>query len=149
MAIHVDLKAMVPPQNPGGAGDIDGGVEDHLAACDVLNKAGGVVGELERLEASREAEELTGAGRLGAGLDLSRAEEGTLVEDGHGGGGVVNGGDVGVGDVDGEKWNVGSLGFADNTAIAATADAAPIIAELQLHFNFLPIATRQSTRYNH
>jgi len=54
------------------------------------------------VEAGGEAEELAGAGWLGAGLDLSGAEEGTLVEDGHGGGGVVDGSNVGVGHVDGE-----------------------------------------------
>lgn len=54
------------------------------------------------MEAGGEAEELAGAGWLGAGLDLSRTEEGTLVEDGHGGGGVVDGSNVGVGHVDGE-----------------------------------------------
>lgn len=37
------------------------------------------------------------------------------------------------------KWKVGSLGFADTIAVAATADAAPMIAELQLHFIFLPM----------
>lgn len=41
------------------------------------------------------------------------------------------------------RWNVGSLGFADIRAVVATADAAPIIAELQLHFTFLPIPTQQ------
>jgi len=40
------------------------------------------------------------------------------------------------------RWNVGSFGLAEIMAVAATADAAPIIAELQLHFIFLPIAIR-------
>lgn len=40
------------------------------------------------------------------------------------------------------RWNVGSFGLAEIRAVAATADAAPIIAELQLHFTFLPIAIR-------
>lgn len=39
------------------------------------------------------------------------------------------------------RWNVGSLGFAEIRAEAATADAAPISAELQLHFTFLSITS--------
>ena len=34
---------------------------------------------------------------------------------------------------------VGSFGFAEISADAAAPDAAPIRAELQLHFTFLPI----------
>lgn len=103
VAVHVDLEVMVPPHDPGGAGDINRGVEEHLAARDVVEEARGVVSELERVEACGEAEELAGAGRLGAGLNLSRAEKRTLVEDGHGSGGVVDGGDIRVGDVDREE----------------------------------------------
>ena len=36
-------------------------------------------------------------------------------------------------------WKVGSFGFAEISADAAAADAAPIMAELQFHFTFLPI----------
>lgn len=38
------------------------------------------------------------------------------------------------------RWKVGSLGFADRRAVAATAEAAPIKAELQLHFTSLGLA---------
>lgn len=103
MAIHVYLELMVPPNDLSGAGNIDGSIKDHFAARDVMEEARGVVGELERVEASGEAEELAGARGLGAGLDLSGAEEGALVEDGHGRGGVVDWCDVWVGDVDCEK----------------------------------------------
>lgn len=61
-----------------------------------------MVSELDSVESSREAEQLAGACGLGAGLDLCGAEQGTVVEDGHGGGGVVDGDDVWVSDVDGE-----------------------------------------------
>lgn len=37
------------------------------------------------------------------------------------------------------KWKVGSLGFAEMIAVAATADAAPTRAELQLQLRFFPI----------
>ncbi|WVZ01901.1 hypothetical protein V8G54_022707 [Vigna mungo] len=152
VAVDVDLEVVVPPHDPGYASDVDTSIENHLATRDVLEETLGVVRELEPMETGGKAEELAGAGWLGASLDLSRAEEGTLVEDGHGGGGVVDGSNVGVGDVDGEKnlcvqerfmdmrWKVGSFGLAEIRAVAATADAAPIIAELQLHFTFLPIA---------
>ena len=102
VTVHVHHELMIPPQDLGGAGDVDGGVEHHLPLGDVGDEAGGVVGELEAVEAGGEAEELAGLGGLGAGQDVSGAEEGAFVEDGHGGGGVVDGSDVGVGDVDGE-----------------------------------------------
>jgi len=103
VAVDVDLEVMVPPHDLGDAGDVDGSVEHHLAARDVLEEALGVVRELERVETGGKAEELAGAWRLRAGLNLSRAEERTLVEDGHGGGGVMDGSNVGVSDVDGEE----------------------------------------------
>lgn len=34
------------------------------------------------------------------------------------------------------RWNVGSFGFAERIDVAATADAAPIIADVQLHCDF-------------
>lgn len=103
VAVDVDLEVVVPPHDPGYASDVDTSIEDHLATRDVLEETLGVVRELEPMETGGKPEELAGAGWLGASLDLSRAEEGTLVEDGHGGGGVVDRSNVGVGDVDGEK----------------------------------------------
>lgn len=102
-AIHVDLESMIPPQNLGGAANINSSVEQHLALSDIRNKVGCVLCELESVESSGESEELAGPGWLRTGLNRSRAEEGALVEDGHVGGGVVDWGDVGVGDVDGEE----------------------------------------------
>lgn len=102
VTVHVDHKLVLPPQNFGRTSNIHSGVEHHLALAHVGDKAGGVVGQLEPVEPSREAEQLAGLGGLRAGVDVSRAEERAFVEDGHSGGGVVNGGDVGVGDVDGE-----------------------------------------------
>jgi hypothetical protein len=32
------------------------------------------------------------------------------------------------------RWNVGSFGFAERIDVAAIADAAPIIADVQFHF---------------
>lgn len=43
VAVDVDLEVVVPPQDSGGASDVDGGVEDHLAASDVLDEARGMV----------------------------------------------------------------------------------------------------------
>lgn len=60
MAIHADHKVMVPPKNPGGASDINSGVECHLALGDIGNKARGVLSELESLEARGESKKLTG-----------------------------------------------------------------------------------------
>lgn len=37
------------------------------------------------------------------------------------------------------RWKVGSFGLALRREVAAAADAAPIKAELQLHFTFWPI----------
>ena len=37
------------------------------------------------------------------------------------------------------RWKAGSLGFAFMRAAAAVADAAPIRAEVQLHFTVLPM----------
>lgn len=103
MTIDVHLKGMIPPHNLSGAGNINGSIKHHLAAGDIVDEARGVVCKLERVEASGEAEELAGARGLGAGLDLSGAEEGAVVEDGHGSGGVVDGNDVRVSDVDSEE----------------------------------------------
>ena len=43
------------------------------------------------------------------------------------------------------RWKVGSLGFALKRAVAAVAVAAPIKAEVQLHFTFLPIVFGETT----
>lgn len=43
VAVDVDLEVVVPPHDPGGASDVNGGVEDHLAASDVVEEARGVV----------------------------------------------------------------------------------------------------------
>lgn len=102
MTVHVHPEALVPPENLSRAFDIHGGVEHHFAAPHVLHELLGVLGELVPLEASREAEQLAGARRLGAGLDVGGAEERSGVEDGHLRGGVLDRGDVRVGDVDGE-----------------------------------------------
>lgn len=42
------------------------------------------------------------------------------------------------------RWKVGSFGFAERRAVAATADAAPMKAEVQFHvFTFLfPIVSQ-------
>ncbi|KAM1100282.1 hypothetical protein FF1_006721 [Malus domestica] len=112
VTIHVDLKLVVPPQNPCRTDNIHSGVQHHLPPRRVGNKASGVVGHLEAVEASWKEDLLGGLGGLRACLDLGGTEEGALVEDGHGGGGVVDGGDVGVGDLDGEdelgveEWEV-------------------------------------------
>lgn len=37
------------------------------------------------------------------------------------------------------RWKVGSFGLALRREVAAAADAAPIKAELQLHFTFCPM----------
>lgn len=37
------------------------------------------------------------------------------------------------------SWKVGSLGLAPTRAMAAVAEAAPIRAEVQFHFTFLPM----------
>lgn len=37
------------------------------------------------------------------------------------------------------RWKVGSLGFALRRAATAVAEAAPMNAEVQLHFTFLPM----------
>lgn len=102
MTIHVHLKLVIPQQNPRCAGDIHSGVEHHLPLRHVGNKASSVLGQLQPVEPSRQPEQLARFGGLRAGLDLGRAEKRAVVEDGHGGGGVVDGGDVGVGDMYGE-----------------------------------------------
>ena len=93
---------MVPPQHLRGTTDIHSRVQHHLAPRHVSQELDGVVSELHAVEPSREAEQLARLRTLGAGLDLGGAQQGAVVEDGHGGGGVVDGHDVGVGDVDGE-----------------------------------------------
>ncbi|KAI9072708.1 hypothetical protein K1719_045355 [Acacia pycnantha] len=109
MAIHVHLELVFPPENLGRTTDIHSGVEHHLTLGDISHKARGVVGQFQAVKSSREVEQLAGAGRLRAGLHLGRAQKRTLVVDGHGGRGVVDRGDVGVGDVYGE----GEAGIED------------------------------------
>ncbi|GMN60181.1 hypothetical protein TIFTF001_029270 [Ficus carica] len=112
MAVHVDPELVVPPQDPRRAADIHGGVEQHLSLGHVGEEPSPVVSQPETVEPGRQPQELARPRRLGAGLDVGRAEELALVEDGHGGGGVMDGGDVGIGDVDGqdelgvEDWEV-------------------------------------------
>lgn len=102
MTIHVHLEFMVPPQHLGGPPNIHRRVQHHLPPRHVGEELLSVVGQLEAAEPSWEAEHLAGPRRLRAGLDRSRSEERAGVEDRHLGVGVVDGGDVGVSDVDGE-----------------------------------------------
>lgn len=102
MTVHVDLKPVIPPQYLRRTLDIHFGFKQHLSLRDVGKELSSVVGQLEPVEPSRDVEQLAGAGRLGSGLDGSGAEERALVEDGHGGGGVLDGSDVGIDDVYGQ-----------------------------------------------
>lgn len=61
-----------------------------------------MVSQLEPVEPSGKSQDLAGLGRLGAGVYLGGAEVRAVVEDRHGGGGVVDRRHVGVGDVYGE-----------------------------------------------
>lgn len=101
-AVDVDTEAVRPPEDLGGAGDVNGGVEGHLTAGGVGEESRDVVGELEAVKAGREVEELAGHGGLGAGVEEGGAEVGAGVKYGDDGGSVVDGDEVGVGDVDGE-----------------------------------------------
>ncbi|KAA8544259.1 hypothetical protein F0562_022271 [Nyssa sinensis] len=91
---------MVPPQHFGSTLNIHRSVHNHLSPPYIGEELAGVVGQLEHAETSREAEELAGAAGLGASADAGGAEEGAGVEDGHFGGGVVDGDDVRVGEMD-------------------------------------------------
>lgn len=65
--------------------------------------------QLQPVESSRKPQHLAGLGGLGAGVYLGGAEVRAVVEDRHGRRGVVDGRDVGVGDVYGED----DLGIED------------------------------------
>ncbi|KAA8549883.1 hypothetical protein F0562_001567 [Nyssa sinensis] len=103
MTIHVDLKLVFPQKHLGRALNIHRSLQSHLSPPHVGEELREVMGQLEPAEPSREVEDLAGAWRLGAGADLSRTEEAAGVEDGHLGGGVVDGDGVGVGDVYGQE----------------------------------------------
>lgn len=104
VAVHVYLEPLSPPtpQHLGLPLDIHGGLQLHLSARHVSRELGGAPRELLPLEASRQAQDPAGVGALRAGVHPRRAEQRALVEDGHGGGAVLDGDDVGVADVHGE-----------------------------------------------
>lgn len=60
------------------------------------------MGQLESIKPGRKPEQLAGLGRLRTRLNVGGAQEGAIIVDRHGGGGVVDGRDVGIGDVYGE-----------------------------------------------
>ena len=102
VAVDADGEAAGPEGHGGLAGDLDGGVELHVAARGVGEDGAGVVRQLDGGEAGWEVEQAAGGGRLRAGVEVGGAEVGAAVEDGDGGGAVADGDDVGVGGVDGE-----------------------------------------------
>eukprot|EP00262_Sarcandra_glabra_P003200 TRINITY_DN1376_c0_g1_i7.p2 TRINITY_DN1376_c0_g1~~TRINITY_DN1376_c0_g1_i7.p2 ORF type:complete len:147 (-),score=14.12 TRINITY_DN1376_c0_g1_i7:213-653(-) len=101
-AVHVDLELVDPPKHLRRTCNVHGGVEDHLPSSHVGEEPSAVVSQLDSGEPSRELKDLARFRRLRAGEDLGGAEERAVVEDRHGGGGVFDGCDVGVSDVDGQ-----------------------------------------------
>lgn len=99
VAVDADGEGPGPEEQGRLAGDLDGGVELHVAARDVGEDGARAVGELDAVEARREVEQAAGGGRLAAGVEARRAEVRAAVEDGHGGGPVPHGHHVGVGGV--------------------------------------------------
>lgn len=102
MAVHVDLEFVTPPQHFRKTPNVHTRIQNHLSLGHVGDEPAAVVGQFQAVEPGWKTQNLTRPGLLRTGIDLGRAEEGTLVENGHSGGGVVDGSDVGVGDVDGE-----------------------------------------------
>ncbi|KAJ4978501.1 hypothetical protein NE237_009281 [Protea cynaroides] len=103
VAVHVDVETVGPPEQPGRAAYVDGGVQDHLPSGYVGEEAGGVVrDEFEAVEPCRESEQLARLGGLGAGVDLGGAYQGAVVDDGHDGRRVLDGDKVGIRVVDSE-----------------------------------------------
>lgn len=102
MAVDADGEGAGPEEHGRLAGDLDGGVELHVAARDVGEDGARAVRELDAVEARREVEQAAGGGGLPAGVEVRRAEVRAAVGDGDGGGPVAHGHHVGVGGVHGE-----------------------------------------------
>lgn len=98
----MNLELPAPPHHLGGAADIHRRVQHHFPPPHIRREFPGVVGHLGPAKPSWKPKQLAGAGRLAAGPDGGRTDERAGVEDGHGRVGVLDGDDVGVGDVDGE-----------------------------------------------
>ncbi|KAL4318507.1 hypothetical protein GQ457_18G006220 [Hibiscus cannabinus] len=142
MTIHVYLKPIFPPQHLRGAADFHLSVKRHFSSRHIREELAGVVSQLHPVQLCRQLQDPAGPWGLRPGFHVSGTEEGSVVEDGHGGGRVVDGGDVGVGDevsLMEMRWKVGSLGLALMRAVAAIAEAAPTKAEVQLQLTFLGI----------